>query len=186
LSFDSDQRARPSPELRALLDRYPRATWPSREIPATEFWLDVHTGFRRDAVALTALGQDFLDRRLRSPELAVVAGARLRGLVALVYGHHEVEDHHYFPTLRASHPDLGRGFDLLTRDHVTLADDTRAALAALAELTSSAQAPSGSTQDAAQRAAERFVSCSERLHRRLLRHLDDEEDLVIPALIERG
>ena len=169
-----------------MLERHPRATWSSRETPAIEFWLGVHNGFRRDTVALTALGQDFLDRRLRASELAVIAGARLRDLVALLRGHHEVEDDHYFPILRESHPDLGKGFDLLARDHVTLAQDVRAALAALGELTASAQAPSGATPDAAQLAGGRFVSHSERLYRGLLRHLDDEEDLVIPVLIDSG
>jgi hypothetical protein len=185
LSFDSDQRAGGLADLRALLERHPRATWPSRGTPATQFWLGVHSGLRRDVGALTSLGQDFLDRRLRAAALAVVGGARLHALVAQLRGHHEVEDHHYFPILRESHPDLAKGFGLLEKDHEALAQEIRAALAALAELTASAHAP-GSTQRAAQRAAERFVSVAESLRRRLLRHLDDEEDLVIPALLERG
>lgn len=167
-----------------MLDKHPRATWHSREIPAAEFWLGVHGGFRRDAAALTALGQDFLDRRLPASELAVVAGARLRGLVALLRAHHAVEDHHYFPTLRAGNPKLGTGFDLLARDHTALEEDIRASLAALGELTASAH--SGALPIATRQAAERFASLGERLNRKLLRHLNDEEDVVIPMLIEHG
>jgi hypothetical protein len=169
-----------------LLERHPRATWPSQENPATEFWLGVHSGFRRDAAALTALGQDFVDGRLRAPELAVVAGSRLYGLAAALRGHHEVEDHHYFPVLLQTFPYLGDGLERLGKEHGALAEDIREALAALRELTASAQGSSQTLPQSAQHAAERFVSVAERLQRRLLRHLDDEEDLVIPALLELG
>jgi hypothetical protein len=185
LSFETDPSAAWSVEHRALLERHPRATWPARETPETQFWLGIHDGFRRDSAALTALGQDFRDRRLRAPELAVVAGARLRELVALLQGHHEIEDHHYFPVLREAEPRLARGFDLLARDHVALAEDIHTAVQALGAFTASADLDGGSSRAAAE-VAERFVTAYERVHRRLVRHLEDEEDMVIPLLLERA
>jgi hypothetical protein len=40
--------------------------------------------------------------------------------------------------------------------------------------------------DAQRRAADRYIDASRELHRRLDRHLNDEEDLIIPLMIRQG
>jgi hypothetical protein len=185
LSADSDQNPAWSAELRVLLERHPRATWFAQTSPTVQFWLEVHDEFRREGVALTMAGDDCREGRIAVRELAVMAAPRLRGLVANLHGHHEIEDYHYFPTFREAERRLARGFDLLANDHVLLQQDTERALAALKELVAAAQAaPNGSA--VARLAADRYSSESDRLCRRLVRHLSDEEDLVIPLLLDRG
>jgi len=96
--------------------------------------------------------------------------------------HHGVEDDHYFPLFRRAEPELAAGFELLERDH----DALHAALEGLA-MRANAVLQSGP------RGAGAFRSSLGRLHeaqvalsRELGRHLDDEEDLVVPLILERG
>jgi hypothetical protein len=184
LSVDPDQRPTWSAELGALLERHPRTTWSAQTSPTVQFWLDVHDEFRRECVALTMAGDSARDARLTARDLAALAAPRLRAMVAHLHGHHEIEDHHYFPTFREAQPRLAPGFDLLANDHVRLDADIEAAVAALAALVTAAGAPGADA--AARHATERYVGESDRLFRRLVRHLGDEEDLIIPLLLERG
>jgi hypothetical protein len=184
LSLDPDEPAW-SAELRALRERHPRASWISQGSATVRFWLDVHDEFRRECVALTLAADDCREGRLAAHALAVLAAPRVRGLVANLHGHHEIEDHHYFPTLREADRRLAPDFDLLAADHALIEQDIVRALAALGDLVSAAGAPAAEAS-AARHAAERYVRESGRLCRRLVRHLSDEEDLVIPLLLERG
>ncbi len=174
-----------SAELRVLLERHPRASWPAQGSATVQLWLEVHDGFRRECVALSRAGDDCREGRLSARELAVVAAPRLRGMVARLHGHHEIEDHHYFPTLAGAERHLARDFDLLTADHALLQEEIGRALAALDGLVAAADAPAAEAP-AVGHAVDRYVRDSDRLCRRLVRHLSDEEDLVIPLLLERG
>ena len=168
-----------------LLDRHPRAGWRERRCASVDFWLEVHDGLRRDAAALRAAGDDYHRQRVAVRELAVLATPRLRGLLAQLAAHHDAEEFHYFPAFRDAERRLAPGFDLLARDHQRLAQESAVALAALNDLIVAAE-PRASPDAAAPRlAAERYVSASARILDRLARHLDDEEDLVVPLLLER-
>lgn len=175
-----DQRATWPLELRVLFDRHPRDTWNLDRSSHAGFWLEIHDGFRHEIGGLDAAGEDFWRGRVGAPQLAAIGAPRLRGLIAHLRGHHEIEDFHYFPVFREQEPRLARGFDTLTADHVALQRDIDAALAALRELLVAAELPS------AQHAAERFIQANAQLGRRVKRHLVDEEDLVVPLLLERG
>jgi hypothetical protein len=169
-----------SRELLFLLERHPRATWPTARSANVAFWLDLHARLRRDCAGLRAAGDDYLRARDTPAQLAAVAGPRLRGLVAAMQGHHQIEDHEYFPAFRRTEPALARGFDLLEAEHAALLRDVDAALAALAELRATTEAKD------AELAARRYVASADALCDRLMRHLSDEEDLVVPLLMERG
>jgi hypothetical protein len=185
LSVDPDQPAAWSAELGRLLERHPRALWSAQTSPTVQFWLEVHDGFRRESVALTMTGEDCREGRVAARDLAVIAAPRLRGMVARLSGHHEIEDYHYFPTFRDAAPRLAPGFDLLANDHALLHDDIAGALGALTELVAAAEASQAGAA-AVRHATDRYLRDSERLCRRLVRHLSDEEDLIIPLLLERG
>jgi hypothetical protein len=130
---------------------------------------------------LSAVADDHRSNRLSAVELAVVAAPRLRGLVAAMHGHHQIEDFQYFPAFRRAEARLVRGFDRLEAEHADLRNDVDSALAALAELRMTV----GNVTNAAL-AARRYEERSQRLCRRLLQHLADEEDLVVPVLLEHG
>lgn len=174
-------------ELAFLLERHPRSGWPARHSRAVEFWLGVHERLRRDCAGLGAATDDHRGNRLSAPQLAVVAAPRLHGLVAAMHGHHQIEDFQYFPAFRRAEPRLGRGFDTLENEHAALRVDIDAALAALGELRAAAdRAMSAAAGSALALAAERYIEATERLCTALVRHLDDEEDLVVPVLLEHG
>jgi hypothetical protein len=183
-------------ELKFLLERHPRATWPSARSASAAFWLDVHERLRRDCAGLREAGDDYLRSRHTAAQLAAVAAPRLRGLIAAMQGHHQIEDHEYFPAFRRAEPRLARGFDLLEAEHGALLSDVDIALLALTELRAAEgrDARGRATQGAvagtktpdAELAARRYVTAADALCTRLVRHLGDEEDLVIPLLLARG
>lgn len=179
MTDDLDRRGGWSKQLSFLLERHPRATWPARHSATVEFWLGVHERLRRDCAGLAAAA----DEHGGSPaRLVVVATPRLHGLVAAMHGHHQIEDYQYFPAFRRAEPRLARGFDLLEQDHTDLRIAVDAALAALVELRSAAER----SADAAtlNLAAVRYGSTAAALCGSLLKHLDDEEELVVPLLLE--
>jgi hypothetical protein len=176
-----------SPELMFLLERHPRSSWPAARSATVAFWLDVHDRLRRDAAGLDAAGQGYASGRSTPVELAVIAAPRLRGLVAAMQGHHRIEDVEYFPEFRRAEPRLAAGFDRLELEHAGLSRAVDAALAALAELHAAAERSAEPAAAAALKvAAQRFIDAAARLSADLLRHLNDEENLVVPLLLERG
>jgi iron-sulfur cluster repair protein YtfE (RIC family) len=97
-------------------------------------------------------------------------------------GHHRVESGHYFPMMRTIEPGIGAGIDLLDRDH----DAMHQTLEVLFQGgLAFHQAVAGRAPDAADRAA-RLSDLIESGARPLLRHLEDEEDIVIPLIQLRG
>jgi hypothetical protein len=182
LTAGDDQGAWP-PHRKFLLERHPRATWPTAGSSSAAFWLEVHEHLRRDAAGLELAADDYAHGRSSAAQLAVIAAPRLRGLVARMHGHHQIEDTLYFPAFRRTEPRLEAGFDRLEREHATLNLGVAAALAALAELRAAAE--HGAEPETLRLGATRYVDAAAALCSGLLRHLTDEENLVVPLMIER-
>ena len=174
-------------ELEILLERHPRATWPTARSASVAFWLDVHARLRRDVAGLDAAGDEYRGGRSPPAQLAVIAAPRLRGLVAAMHGHHQIEDFDYFPEFRRAEPRLAAGFDRLEREHATLNRSVDTALAALAELRTAADhTAEPASVSTLKLAGQRYVDAAATLSAELLRHLHDEENLVVPLLLERA
>ena len=172
-------------ELRFLLERYPRATWPLATSPSVSFWLDVHDRLRHACAGLDLAADDYGHQRITAAQLAVIAPPRLRGLIASVYSHHKIEDIQYFPAFRRQEPRLATGFDRLEREHAELALEVDATVKALGELRAAAERPADSSAaSAAAMAAERYLAASHSLCDHLRRHLTAEEALVVPILLD--
>lgn len=173
-----------SARSKELLERHPRTSWQGARSASAAFWLEVHEHLRRDAGGLLAAGNDY---RGSPQRLAVVAAPRLNGLIAAMHGHHQIEDFHYFPAFRRTEPQLAAGLDRLERDHAGLGARIETALAALGELRAAVEHPAQSSElSTAQLAADRYVEAAAALCSELARHLDDEENLVVPLLLESG
>jgi hypothetical protein len=151
---------------------------------------------RRAGTPLAAAPRAFrhLDEVIRSGvELALEQGIeaaafkpwlnrRLGWAIWQLEQHHQVEDHHYFPLFRRAAPRLAPGFELLEGDHAALHTAIGGVIErATAVLASEAAGPDQFRADLA-----RLRDTQIGLGRALIRHLDDEEDLVIPLLLERG
>lgn len=173
-----EQRTGLPDALKVLLAQWPRVAWerhPNFE-PLAAFWVDRHLGFRRALALLTEATQARLDATLH---LATYGDTvqRLGGrLVGELHLHHNVEDHEYFPLMKVVDPRLARGFEMLDADHHRL-DEW------LADLTTAAErvlrAPGQDSTGALLGALERFAPLLER-------HLEDEEDLVVPVILKTG
>ncbi len=181
--LDLDRRAGLPEDLLTLLRRHPRETWEGHvNLGATAtFWLRRHAMFRELGGSL-AQGTHALREGATQPEaFRRWFGPRLRFFLSELEGHHQIEDAHYFPVFQRAEPSLRCGFSVLERDHDTIhadliasAETGRAVLDALAR-----------GADPARRAAEAHAATTDRLLARLMRHLDDEEDLVAPLILER-
>jgi len=164
-----------------LLKRYPREGWASNASLDVAFWLEVHRRFRHECAALQSFADDYRQQRLPVRDLAIVAAPRLSGLLTDLRGHHQVEDFHYFPVFRRLAPQLAVGIDVLEHDHSDLDQDALAARNALREL----RAALTQGDATAALAAQQFVTAASQLCVRIARHLNDEEDLVVPLLLEQ-
>ena len=172
------------PERNLLLERHPRSRWTDERSPRVVFWLDVHARLRRDCTGLETAGDEHHAGRMSAAQLLAIAAARLRELVAALRGHHQIEDFEYFPAFRRAEPRLAPGFDRLEAEHEDLARDIADTERALAELRAAVERTVGADGAAPAIAAERYVAAARRMCARLRAHLADEEDLVVPLLIE--
>jgi hypothetical protein len=171
-------------ELRVLLERFPREQWEAHANlgAMARFWLSRHAMFRELSTTIGAVETQFREGALppvRFPQLFV---PRLQFLLQQLEVHHQIEDYHYFPIFRAADVRLARGFDVLESDHHAIhADMARTAETANALL----RALSGQA-DALRACADDHAGASAALLGGLVRHLDDEEDLIVPLILDRG
>lgn len=166
--------------LRVLVRALPHDAWAAHPNfgGMTRFWLERHAAFRQlldrisaDARATTA-GEIAPDAY--APRLYRLAST----LLGELHAHHSVEDAHYFPQLRRLEPSVARGFDLLEADH----QDLDARLQGFAgDVNSLLQAARDGTLAPAQ--VESFAEMAAGFQHLLDRHLVDEEEIVIPALL---
>ncbi|CUH40399.1 hypothetical protein JSE7799_03131 [Jannaschia seosinensis] len=166
--------------LRALAEEYPRTGWseagPFRNL--ITFWLDKHMSFRHLLDRLEADGQAALDGA--DPAAYRHSLARHGGLlVNELHGHHTIEDTHYFPVLERTDPVFAKGLEILEADHHALDG-------LLHELTDKANAVLREPSDG--NALRDHVGALQavlgRSNPMLLRHFEDEEDLVVPVLLK--
>jgi hypothetical protein len=181
LDVDSEQAFVWAGEVRARLERHPRNSWREDPTHGARSWLEIHDGFRRESAGLIALLDEHRSGRRAAATLAVVSAPRLKGMIARLHDHHEIEEFEYFPAFRALEPKLAPGFDVLANDHARLLRHVDEAAAALAELLAAVSNDAAGTPAV----ANYYASRADELCRALACHLDDEENVIIPLLLER-
>ena len=161
--------------LRVLADAYPRMQWEAHPNfgELVRFWMQRHSMFRELVNVLSTDAQNVisggLDFQSFAPRLTQYGGTLLNEL----HMHHQIEDHHYFPQLIKLDQRLERGFDLLESDH---------------------EAMDGLLHDFAQGAnavlkggdASIFLERLDEFSRLLDRHLTDEEEIIVPVILDSG
>ncbi|MGD8340738.1 MAG: hemerythrin domain-containing protein [Gammaproteobacteria bacterium] len=185
MDSDIDQRTGWPDELCVVLNDYPRETWPSTRSSMARFWIDKHNYLRRQADALQSANDEFRAARIKAPEFGGWLAPRLQGFLAELHGHHQIEDYHYFPAFRSAEPRLSAGFDVLAKDHELVHQGIVSIVESINGFFSTINPDADSDEDAQRHAADRYIEASEQLHRRLERHLADEEDLIIPLMIRQ-
>ncbi|AWN17197.1 hemerythrin domain-containing protein [Salinisphaera sp. LB1] len=171
------------PEIAFLRERYPKSRWQVHENygELAAFWLEVHDSLRAQGGALQRMAREFREgERGGATAFQRTFMPRLGHYLQHLEGHHHIEDAHYFPRVRALDRRMRVGFDLLENDHEIIqaavlhaADSARALMQALAR-----------GEDAGRFAADDYIADADRLLALLAQHLTDEEDLVIPGMLE--
>jgi hypothetical protein len=171
-------------DLRLLISRYPREQWQGHDNlgDMARFWLSRHDMFRELAGMIAGITGDFRNGRLPAADFPGLLLPRLQFLLSQLNVHHQIEDLHYFPIFRAAEERLARGFDVLEEDHHAIHAD----MAATAETANALLRALSANGDALKRCGDDYAAASGLLLKGLVRHLDDEEDLIVPLILDRG
>ena len=185
LESDIDQRGGWPAELCVVLDQHPRETWPQTRSPMARFWIDKHNYLRRQADSLKSANDEYRNQRVDAAHFGGWLAPRLQGFLAELHGHHQIEDFHYFPAFRSAEPRLATGFDVLASDHELIHQGIAGIVEAINGFLARLNQQAKGAEDALKHAADRYIEASAVLHERLMRHLADEEDLIIPLMIRQ-
>jgi iron-sulfur cluster repair protein YtfE (RIC family) len=170
-------------DLRVLIARFPREQWEGHANlgAMARFWLSRHDMFRELSGNIEEVMARFLKGDIPAAEFPRQLVPRLQFLLSQLDVHHQIEDQHYFPIFRAAEERLARGFDVLEGDHHAIHAD----MAATAE-TANALLRALADKSDARRQGDDYTKASGTLIKGLIRHLDDEEDLIVPLILDRG
>jgi hemerythrin-like domain-containing protein len=97
-------------------------------------------------------------------------------LLQFAHGHHEIEDHGYFPQFIQLYPNLEKAMALLDGDHLVLDEALNGLQTGLTEF---GRAPNRDSAGALHRQA---AALKKIMHR----HITDEEDVIIPIFLRHG
>lgn len=168
--------------LQVLLRDTPREVWQADPNfhGLVSFWLERHMMFRQIMAHMRAETEGFLDGQ-RDPRGFAQGIGRYGGMfVQQLHGHHQIEDHHYFPVLRQKDGRIETGFDLLDADHHALdgilnrfVEQANGAIQGVGG--PDAVTPAGALRDG-------LID----LQGLIGRHLEDEEDLIVPVILKYG
>lgn len=182
-NYDVTTREKLPPAIVKTLLESIREDWPKhpRYNGMANFWLNIHRNLLHGSVQLA----DGFEAMLETPPSEIqdaLNAQKLKGLgdhvISHLHHHHQIEDHNYFPQFIQLYPNMERAINLLDADHKVLEQALHDTQQGLAELTSDklidrdvvAQVAKGS------RALEKIIT----------RHLWDEEEIIIPILLEHG
>ncbi len=168
--------------LQVLVRDYPRDGWAADPHfhGLVSFRLDRHMMFRNLMAHMLQEAEGFLDAE-RDAQGYAQGLSRYGGLfVSNLHGHHQIEDHHYFPLLRQKDARIEAGFDLLDADHHAL----DGLLNSFVEAANSAIRGIGGPDP--RPSVDGFRAELLGLQRLIDRHLTDEEDLIVPVILKYG
>jgi iron-sulfur cluster repair protein YtfE (RIC family) len=171
-------------DLRVLVARYPREQWDGHPNlgEMARFWLSRHAMFRELSVAIEQIAAIFRVGKLAPEGFARQFVPRLQFMLDQLNVHHQIEDLHYFPIFRAADERLARGFDVLEADHHHIHAD----MARTAETANALLRSLQGDRDTMRRFGDGYADASAALLKGLAQHLDDEEDLIVPLILDRS
>ncbi len=171
-------------DLRILVEKFPREQWQGHTNLGgmVRFWLSRHDMFRELSGTIAETTVNFRNGTLSAAEFPRQMVPRLQFLLQQLDVHHQIEDRHYFPIFRAAEERLARGFDVLEGDHHAIHAD----MAATADAANALLRALADDKDDLTRHGDAYAQASGGLLKGLIRHLDDEEDLIVPLILDRG
>ncbi len=175
-------------DLRVLLARFPREQWEGHANlgEMARFWLSRHAMFRELSAMIEDIARKFNAGQMPAAEFPRQLVPRLQFLLSQLGVHHQIEDLHYFPIFRAADDRLARGFDVLEGDHHAIHADMAQTAETANALLRALSANTAGNGDALKRCGDDYAIASGALIKGLIRHLDDEEDLIVPLILDRS
>ena len=166
-----------------LLADYPRAVWEGHPNNGQwcQFWLQRHQMFRDYSAALADACEQLADGKIEAPAFHEWFVPRVNFYLGEIDTHHKVEEYHYFPALAQADEKMRRGIELLEGDHRVVHDLLHAAHGTIVALDAAIRGTPADIASAAPAARDGIVA----LGAGLGRHLDDEEDIIVPLILER-
>ncbi|MBT4906898.1 MAG: hemerythrin domain-containing protein [Rhodospirillaceae bacterium] len=166
-----------------LLADYPRAVWEGHPNNGQwcQFWLQRHQMFRDYSAALADACEQLADGKIEAPAFHEWFVPRVNFYLGEIDTHHKVEEYHYFPALAQADEKMRRGIELLEGDHRVVHDLLHAAHGTIVALDAAIRETPADIASAAPAARDGIVA----LGAGLGRHLDDEEDIIVPLILER-
>ena len=163
----------------AELAQWPRQQWGGHPAYAglASHWQDIHRAMVHNLGIVEHGLRTLAEHGLADADrirLAGQIGPAARQSVDHLHGHHRLEDQTMFPQLLRAAPALARPLNLLEADHIVLNALLGPFEHALARLPA-ADAPASAWDDVAQ--------VGERVARVARRHIEDEEEIVIPVVL---
>jgi hypothetical protein len=173
-------------DVQYLVRKYPRDTWVEHLVSNTaQTWLGVHRYFRTASKTAQAMIEDVQNGRKDAAEIGPAYRHRIGEILVHLDGHHKIEDNHYFPQFEMLEPGLKAGFELMEEDHHVI-DRAIFEVSALSRAFLEAADPILTDRSLLDRAVNELGAGLAQFRTIMLHHLDDEEDLVIPLIIDRN
>jgi iron-sulfur cluster repair protein YtfE (RIC family) len=170
-------------DMRVLLADYPRERWGEPTLAEmARFWLGVHENFRRHHAHMIAIADHW---RGGHSDLRGLHGRLIPSVDQFLQHldmHHRIESGQYFPTFRRIEPRIAHGVDLLDRDHDAVHEDLERLLQTAVAFHQDMQTDAPGAPDN----ASRLTDVLDAMGPRVLRHLHDEEEIVIPLIATRA
>lgn len=167
-----------------LLADYPRGVWEGHPNNGQwcQFWLQRHQMFRDFSAALVDACEQLADAKVEAAAFHEWFVPRVNFHFGEIDTHHKVEEYHYFPALAQADAKMARGIALLECDHRTIHDLLLTAHAGVVVLDGAIRDAPAEIASAAPRARDALAALGDGLGR----HLDDEEDIIVPLILDRS
>ncbi len=171
-------------EWRFLLADYPKESWRSHTKLGehAKFWLSIHRHFRIMGAHLISTSEDYREGRVTVEEFRSNMAPRLQQFLGTLDHHHRIEDNVFFPNFMAAEKRLVKGIELLEEDHHVIDAEVHHMIDVANALLQTGPKDS----DGLKRNSADFAESGIRIVKLLGRHLDDEEEIVVPLLLDRG
>jgi len=165
-----------------LREKYPRDTWTGHANLGewVQFWLERHGVFRELGAMMNDACAQLQNQQISVGEFDPWFTPRLEFFFGHLDLHHRIEEFHIFPAFARAEPALQHGFTLLESDH----QEIHLLVDALQEAATRLAATGEAGGDQIRRAAEDTTRELAALSRALMAHLDDEEDLIVPIVLD--
>lgn len=179
-----DRRTALPEDYAFLLMEHPRPTWEGHPNNGQwcQFWLARHKMFRDFGEGLTDACQKLSDGQVDPKGFHEWFMPRASFFLGELDTHHKVEEYHYFPLLSQADPRMVKGIALLEGDHHVIHELLRGAYDTIVDLDRTIQ----EKPDAALELVARMRDDLAALDKGLCHHLDDEEDVIVPLILDRS